>query len=215
MTLLRVLHPYLYVPVPILPNALLPYVQAPGACAYLKFTGYAYRFVPSSHQRCPALVRVRIHKYATRTTVCTGARCVRVPEIAQNTRTDSYHRPNKTRGSYCAMTLLLYEYCTRTGTYRYQYSRTRYSTTVCTGARCVRVPESTNDTRTGSYHHPNNTQGSYFAMSPRQRVLRVLVLHSSKDYVQATHAYSTPAILATRLHGLYICISSTSNPTTC
>ena len=36
MTLLRVLHPYLYVTVPILPNALLPYVQAPDACAYLK-----------------------------------------------------------------------------------------------------------------------------------------------------------------------------------
>ena len=43
------------------------------------------------------------------------------------------------------------------------------ATTVCTGATCVRVPESTNDTRTGSYHHPNKGQGSYHAMSPRLR----------------------------------------------
>ena len=51
----------------------------------------------------------------------------------------------------------------------------------------MRVPVNTNDTRTGSYHHPNKTQGSYHAMTPR--VLRVL--HSSKDYIQPPHAYTS------------------------
>ena len=67
---------------------------------------YSYHLRTTAHQRCPVLVSVRVYKYATRTPVCRGAKCVRVPEISQHTRTGSYHRPNKTRGSYYAMTLL-------------------------------------------------------------------------------------------------------------
>ena len=223
---------------------------------------YSYHLRTTAHQRCPVLVSVRVYKYATRTPVCRGAKCVRVPAISQHTRTGSYHRPNKTRGSYYAMTLLrvLHTYrnaCAylklhsirvpartivkqdsriilrddattstalvpgRTGTKQDSRIILRddattstalvpgrtgtnipgSATTVCTGATCVRVPQSTSDTRTGSYHHPNNTQGSYHAMFPRLPVRELRVLHSSKDYVQAPHAYSTPAILATRLHG--------------
>ena len=174
MTRLRVLHSYLYVPVPIFPNALQyrTTVCTGARCVRVPESTNDTRTGLYQHRTSAAL---HSYEYENTNTLLVlpyeGARCVRVPEIIQHTRTDSYHRPNKTRGSYYAMTLLLY--CTstalvpvRTGT-----NIPGRATTVCTGARCVRVPESTIDTRTDSYHHPNITQGSYHAMSPRQRVL--------------------------------------------
>ena len=65
------------------------------------FTAYAYRLVPSSKQDS----RIILRDDAT-TSTAHVPECVRVPEITQHTRTGSYHRPNKTRGSYYAMTLL-------------------------------------------------------------------------------------------------------------
>ena len=65
------------------------------------FTAYAYRLVPSSKQDS----RIILRDDAT-TSTAHVPECVRVPEITQHTRTGSYHRPNKTRGSFYAMTLL-------------------------------------------------------------------------------------------------------------
>ena len=85
---------------------------------------------------------------------------MRVPEITHDTRTSSYHRPNKTRGSYFKIrddaTTSTALVPVRTGT-----NIPERATTVCTGAKCVRVPESTDDTRTGSYLHRTSSAVLY------------------------------------------------------
>ena len=165
---------YRYAPVPILVLVPFTYDCAPALSCTRTNTSTQIRYSTRTTVRRGARC-VRVPEIIPHTRTGLYARCVRVPEITQHTRTGSYHRPNQTRGSDSAMTLLPYEYCmstalvpVRTGT-----NIPGRATTVCTGATCVRVPESTNDTRTGLYHHLNKTQGSYHAMSPRLRVVRV------------------------------------------